>query len=637
MKGIITSVFAALAMTLGSAALAQSVGAEPDDDSVHATGYRPSPKGHTLHARTMKGASRAPVLRTKRGAALPDRWDSREHGWITPVRNQRNIGACWAFATLATIETQFLKAGLGERDFSEKNMVNLSASSYGFDDGGNFDLASGYLLRWGGPVAESNDVYVGTTTDWPGNPSPTLTADVRLRDVVWLPTLDGTQEQRDALKCAVTNYGAVGTSLYWNYAYEKGRAYYYTKSKAANHAVTIIGWDDTFPTNAFNTPPPGEGAWLIKNSWGIAHGDNGYYYVSYYDTMFGVDQNTVFLLPEDGMVYDSVHGYDIAGPYYDTSWDNGSVYPVVDCDLQAVVFTAAWAERLEAVGFWTRLYPNPCEISIYTNVTRRADPPASEAVPFEFLPEASSSPIEGGVLACRQSAVFSRAGYTTVALDNPVILAPGTSYAIVVRQTGEEVSTIVGGCENVWASAPFYADHEFVRGNGYIGWTQDGGTNWWADAYDGGIYAKDMAGWALCIRAYTCNTVSPPDGDAPCPTENGKEMLQDMADDYPAIYNETFSLDALSALVGANGRSLWSSWLAGFDPANPADSKLVASISITNDGPRIAWTPDLGTNRTYTVWGINALGGTNEWRAVDSAAPGATGARFFRVSVGPRR
>ena len=636
MKRIVASFLAALA--LGQVALAQSAGLELEDDAAHATGYRPSPRGYTLRAREMRNSLRKPLRSAKSGTTvLPSRWDSREHGWITPVRSQKNLGTCWAFATLATIETQYLKAGLGSRDFSEKNMVNLSASSYGFDDGGNFDLASGYLLRWSGPVAESNDVYVGTADEWTGHPSPVLTADVRIRDVVWVPSLDGTAERRDTLKCAITNYGAVGTSMYWNYAYEKGRAYYYTKSHAADHAVTIIGWDDTFPTNAFNTPPPGEGAWLIKNSWGIAHGDNGYYYVSYYDTVLGIDQNTVFLLPENGKQYDSVHGYDIAGPYYDTSWDNGSVYPVVDCDLQAVVFTAAWNERLEAVGFWTRLYPNPCEISVYTNVTRRADPPASEAVPFEFLPEASSSPIEGGVLACRQSALFSRAGYSTVALDTPITLAPGTSYAIVVRQTGEEVSTIVGGCEDVWASAPFYADHEFTRGNGYIGWTEEGGSIWWADAYDGGIYAKDMAGWALCIRAYTCNTVSSPDGDAPSATENGKELLHDIATDYPAIYNETFSFDALSALVGANGRSLWASWLAGFDPANPLDSELIARISMTNGVPRITWTPDLSTNRVYTVWGISALGGTNEWRAVDSTDPGATGARFFRVSVGPLR
>ena len=96
--------------------------------------------------------------------------------------------------------------------------------------------------------------------------------------------------------------------------------------------------------------------------------------------------------------------------------------------------------------------------------------------------------------------------------------------------------------------------------------------------------------------------------------------------------NSTFGASA--GLVGANGRSLWASWLAGLDPDDPDDAELVASISITNGVPRLGWTPDLGDRRRYTVWGIDALDSTNGWRAVDPADPGATGARFFKVSVG---
>ena len=57
---------------------------------------------------------------------LPQRWDSREHGWITPVRNQGYVGACWAFAALASTEAHLLKWGQGSYDFSEKKMVNLN-------------------------------------------------------------------------------------------------------------------------------------------------------------------------------------------------------------------------------------------------------------------------------------------------------------------------------------------------------------------------------------------------------------------------------------------------------------------------------------------------------------------------------
>ena len=607
--------------------------AVPPDGGGRSMGFVPSP----LRAQEMKSSRRARLLRsTGESPVLPERWDSREKGWITPVRNQQKLGTCWAFGAIATIEAQFLKAGLGERDFSEKNLVNLSASEYEYNSGGNYNIASGYILRWSGPVDEVNDVYVGNTNDWPKFPSPALAAEARIRDVLWLPALDGTEESRYAIKCAITNHGAVGTSMCWENRYANGSAYYCYEIRDANHAVALVGWDDAYPTNAFSKPPPGPGAWIMRNSWGTASaGDNGYYYISYHDKKLGNMDNVVFTLPQDGRRYDSVHGYDLSGPQYDTSWD-GYCNPTIYCDLQAVVFTAAWAERLEAVGFWTRIYPNPCEISVYTNVTRRADPPASPAVPREFLPDAASSPLEGGALACRQTVVYEHAGYTTVALDSPVTLAPGTSYAIVVRQTGSEISTIVGGCYEVNSNAQYYADHRITRGNGYIGWTKDGGSIRWADAYDGGIYAADMAGWTICIRAYTCNTAPPPSSDKPAPADNGRAMLLEIANDYPALYSETFSVDALSALGGANGRSLWASWLAGFVPSDPSPAELTVAISFTNGAPCVEWSPDLGDSRAYTLWGLDAFGGGDVWRPVDPADPSATGARFFKVTVGPR-
>ena len=75
-----------------------------------------------------------------------------------------NAGACWAFATYASLESYLMP---GENwDFSENNMKNLLSSAYpeGFDrdnpnDGGNEFMSTAYLARWSGPVAESDDPY----------------------------------------------------------------------------------------------------------------------------------------------------------------------------------------------------------------------------------------------------------------------------------------------------------------------------------------------------------------------------------------------------------------------------------------------------------------------------------------------
>lgn len=56
----------------------------------------------------------------------------------------------------------------------------------------------------------------------------------------------------------------------------------------SGHAVVIIGWDDNYSRNNFNSSnrPKNNGAWLILNSWGTDWGNNGTAWVSYEDEWF---------------------------------------------------------------------------------------------------------------------------------------------------------------------------------------------------------------------------------------------------------------------------------------------------------------------------------------------------------------
>ena len=61
--------------------------------------------------------------------------------------------------------------------------------------------------------------------------------------------------------------------------------YYISKESDAeftNHAITIIGWDDTVSKSKFNNATR-DGAWIIKNSWGTDWSDDGFFYISYDD------------------------------------------------------------------------------------------------------------------------------------------------------------------------------------------------------------------------------------------------------------------------------------------------------------------------------------------------------------------
>ncbi len=575
------------------------------DDSPRATGYRPPTRG--VAVRRVGSAQKSRLLRVSSRTTLPSKWNSREQGWVSPVKNQGNVGACWAFAAYATLETQLLKAGKGEWDFSEKNMVNLHGWEFGPDDGGNNDIATSYLLRWGGAVLESNDVYKSSLSVW--TDSPSLAPVVHVQHVVWTGPLDGSQESSDALKEAIVGYGAVATSMYFDDNFVRNESHYYFGEKDPNHAVAIVGWDDEYPTNNFKNFPPGPGAWIMKNSWGKSVGSNGFYYVSYHDSRFARLYNgAVFVPAKDDEDYDAVRGYDRFGPVWIISDE--------PYDRQAAVFTATWNERLDSVGVWAPYASIPYEISVYTNVTR-----------------GGNSPIDGGVLAISQSGTLINAGFTTVHLETPVALADGTSFAVVYRQVGCNVFYVDGKFEDyVKGKYVVICDPDISKGNTYFGQASGLGSVKWKDCAD----VSDIDGGCVaCIKAYTRSMAPSRTGDAPLESDDGTKYLADLGQTNATLFAETAgTFGASVGLVGANGRSLWTSWLAGLDPSAGGSAEFTVSIDVSGGVPSLTWRPDLGAARTYTVWGRETLDAADPWAQVDIDDIGASQFKFFKVTVG---
>ena len=248
-------------------------------------------------------------------SSLPAFYSSVAEGYVSPVKNQQDAGNCWAFAILSTLESAILKASGDNLDLSEENMKNLASifSDYGWtmdtNEGGYDDMGFSYLTGWLGPVLESDDEYRDFSVL-----SPVLDSLLHVQNIMYLKRT--AYDDLDSVKRAIRNYGAVYTPIYMTAHYDSSSGkyvQYYTGSHPCDHAVVLVGWDDNFKISGKS------GAWIAKNSWGSDWGNNGYFYVSYYDeSCLRIDENEggyAFIF-NDTIKYDKNYQYDIAKTDY---------------------------------------------------------------------------------------------------------------------------------------------------------------------------------------------------------------------------------------------------------------------------------------------------------------------------------
>ncbi|MBR1588066.1 MAG: hypothetical protein IJ658_07055 [Kiritimatiellae bacterium] len=394
--------------------------------------------------------------------SLPTAYDLRTYNRVTPVRDQGAYDTCWAFSVLGSFESRILAREQLTVDFSENNMVSMNGRLSQWGESGNVHQAMSYLLRWDGPGLETEDPYPN------GSSRLNLKPCRRLTDYIMLPPRSSPTDN-SRIKQAVMDYGAVRVSYYadnskYLNAAKGNGAYYYPGGETVNHAVCIIGWDDTYSATNFKSgcQPPGDGAFIIKNSWGTSHGSNGYTYISYHDYRLARDEGA----------------YVITG-YLDANAENGEFLfqhdtfgrlTVVPFDklsdiLVANVFTAEEDCEVYAVGFYTEV-PG---LSYQACVMK--DLPALKPSGQEFL-----GLTDGTV---------EFAGYHTVQLSSPVALSKGEILAVLVEledKTGEDVDVALEVSEDDYPAVSaagesfLYYNDDWVDFKNIVVKTSDGKT-----------------------------------------------------------------------------------------------------------------------------------------------------------------
>ncbi|WP_455645648.1 C1 family peptidase [Methanosphaera sp.] len=337
-------------------------------------------------------------------SSIPAAYDSRDYGYVTSIKNQGPDGNCWAFASIATLESNILKAINESYNFSENHVKNIMAlfSQTGWNiipnTGGINEVAFTYFVNWLGPVNDTIDEYKGNVI------SPTLKSLLHITNIYTIPSRTNATDN-DLVKEAIMKYGSVYSNIYVSPNVTQN--IYSSGEITSNHAISLVGWDDNYSRYNFDTTPPGDGAFILKNSWGTNVGYDGYFYVSYYDTTilnksYGIGEGAFVFIVNDTEVYDKIYQYDLSGL---TDWMTiNSSSTIISNE-----FTITDNEIIKAFGTYV--------INPQYNYTAKIS--------------------VNGEIKSIQTGQFTHKGYETIKLDTPVATITGDRVVIELEYVSD--------------------------------------------------------------------------------------------------------------------------------------------------------------------------------------------------------
>lgn len=359
-------------------------------------------------------------------ALYPGTYNANEERFVTEVKNQRNTSLCWAFSLASNLETSLLTREQKYYDLSEEqlayfwaNRVNdplgntpndkITRTQSDYHGTGNGRVASFFLSTWSGMTTEEKVPFQSSAVTWPDSLAYDTSA--YMEDAIF------SQYTVDRTKQLLMEYNSVSAMIYMldNYYYPDTASYSCPQSGLVNHAVTIVGWDDTYSKENFPSASGvnNDGAWIVKNSYGKNWGKNGYFYLSYEDkSITNLVSNTAMTTP----AYPNNYFYDGAAAgtftFPGTTINNGYY-------VSNIFKATAGNGKDEELGEIVTAVPQDntdFQIQVYTDLKNTSDP--TSGTPAYAEPVDYTQPL---------------AGIHTIHLNTPVKIPQGTFYSVVIR------------------------------------------------------------------------------------------------------------------------------------------------------------------------------------------------------------